>query len=74
MASGYFDKASAVPSQSGGGRVDAEIGDALAIERIEVVEARGVHLLAFASEAFCRVPVLGAEAGEKLGVTLGEMR
>ncbi len=70
----YFDMASAVPSQCGGRRVDPEIGDALAIERVELVEARGVQLLAFAGERFGRVPVLGAEAGEKLAVTLGERR
>src|SRR6185437_15955149 len=54
-------------------RVDAEISDALAIERIKVVEARGIHLLAFASEAFRRLPILGAEAREKLGVAVGEL-
>ena len=68
----YFDIASAVPSQLGGGGFVPKKGDALAIERVEMVEPGGVQLLAFAGQRFGAVPVLGPKAAEKLGVLLGK--
>ena len=44
----------------GRGRVLPKEGDALAVERIEPVEARPVHSVAFAAELVCRVPASSA--------------
>ena len=58
-----------LPSQSGGGGFCLKEGDALAVERIEPVEARPVHSVAFAAELVCRVPVSGSVRPQELAVT-----
>ena len=51
-------------------RIHPEMGNALAIERVERIETRGVGLLAFAAQRLGRVPILSAVAGEKLAMAL----
>ena len=53
----------------GRGRVLPKEGDAFAVERIEPVEARAVHSVAFAAELICSVPVSGSVLPQELVVT-----
>ena len=48
------------------------MGDALTIERIELLKRRTIQFLAFAGKALGGIPVAGAVASEKLAVPLGQ--
>src|SRR4029079_10585122 len=70
---GLFAERFCGPVPVGRGRVLPEERDALAVKRVELVEARGVDPVAVAAKRFRRIPILGAITIQERAMAFGEI-